>query len=107
MDSRNRTGSGYLPGTALPRDTAAGEHVEKEIDQFVGRGHDRRVGTGGERDEEAARREAVRRHNARRQEENRFAWCDYCSRLIGSLGARAEEYDQRAALFKARGEGAR
>ena len=28
--------------------------------------------------------------------QNRLAWCDYFSRLAGSLRARAEEYDHRA-----------
>jgi MoaA/NifB/PqqE/SkfB family radical SAM enzyme len=51
-------------------------------------------------------RESVRRYNARRREVNRLAWCEYFSRLAGSLRARAEEYDDRAqALLEDRGEG--
>jgi hypothetical protein len=42
---------------------------------------------------------SVAAYNARRREENRLAWCEYFSRLAGSLRARAEEYDQRAALL--------
>jgi hypothetical protein len=96
MDLGNRTGSEHLPGATLSRDIAAGEHVEKEIDQFISRRHDQRVSAEGERDEEAAWRESVRRYNARRREENRLAWCDYFCRLAGSLRTRAEEYDYRA-----------
>jgi len=58
-------------------------------------------------EQEEAWKASVRANTARRQEENRLAWCDYFSRLAGPLRARAEEYDQRAALFKARGEGIR
>jgi hypothetical protein len=54
---------------------------------------------------EAFYMESVRRYNARRREENRLAWCEYFSRLAGSLRARAEEYDQRAARLEDRGEG--
>jgi len=50
---------------------------------------------------------SVRAYTARRQEENRLAWCDYFSRLAGSLRARAEECDQRAALLESWGEGIR
>jgi hypothetical protein len=46
---------------------------------------------------------SVRRYNARRREENCTAWCDYFSRLAGSLRARAAEYDQRVALLENRG----
>jgi len=58
-------------------------------------------------EQEEAWKASVRAHAARRREENRLAWCEYFSRPAGSLRARAEEYDQRAALFKARGEGIR
>jgi hypothetical protein len=104
MDLGNRTAPQHLPGATLSRDIAAGEHVEKEIDQFISRRHDQRVSAEGERDEEAAWRESVRRYNARRREENRLAWCEYFSRLAGTLRARAAEYDQRAALLEDRGE---
>jgi len=58
-------------------------------------------------EQEEAWKANVRANTARRQEENRLAWCDYFSRLAGSLRARAEEYDQRAALLEDRGEGTR
>jgi hypothetical protein len=47
---------------------------------------------------------SVAAYNARRREENRLAWCEYFSRLAGTLRARAAEYDQRAALLEDRGE---
>ena len=56
---------------------------------------------------EEAWKASVRRYNARRREENRLAWCEHFSRLAGSLRARAEEYDQRAALLQDRGEAGR
>jgi hypothetical protein len=59
-------------------------------------------------EQEEAWKASVRAYTARRQEENRLAWCEYFSRLLaGSLRARAEEYDQRAALLGDRGEGIR
>jgi hypothetical protein len=58
-------------------------------------------------EQEEAWKASVRANTARRQEENRLAWCDCFSRLAGSLRARAEEYDQRAALLGDRGEGTR
>ena len=75
-------------------DIAHGEIVEKELDQMI----ERRARQGEEdRDEkEELWKESVRRYNARRREENRLAWCDYFSRLAGSLKARADEYDQTA-----------
>jgi hypothetical protein len=76
MDLGNRTGSEHLPGATLSRDIAAGEHVEKEIDQFISRRHDRRVKAEGEREEEAWK-ESVRAYTARRSEEMRAAWCEY------------------------------
>jgi len=58
-------------------------------------------------EQEEAWKASVRAHAARRQEEDRLAWCDYFSRLAGSLRARAKEHDQRAALLGDRGEGIR
>jgi hypothetical protein len=74
MGLSNRTGSEQLPGAALSREIAAGEHVQKEIDQFISRRHDQRLKAEGEREGEAAWRESVRRYNARRSEEMRAAW---------------------------------
>ena len=58
-------------------------------------------------EQEEAWKASVRAYTARRQEEDRLAWCDYFSRPAGSLRARAKEYDQRAALLGDRGEGIR
>jgi hypothetical protein len=83
-------------------DIARGELVESELDRFIATRSRR------EPDEEHELwGESVRRYDARRREENRLAWCDYFSRLAGSLRARAEECDQRAALLESRGEGIR
>ena len=86
-------------------DIARGEMVERELDAMIER-------RSRQKDlDEASElwQESVRRYNARRQEENRLAWCDYFGRLAASLRSRAEEYDHRAqALLEdsgARGEG--
>jgi hypothetical protein len=85
-------------------DVARGERAETELDAFI----ERRSHRDSDADErEELWKESVRRYNRRRREENRLAWCDYFSRLAGSLRARAEEYDQRAALLESRGEGIR
>jgi hypothetical protein len=78
---------------------ARGELVEKELNVLIARRHDRRVADEGERPALEKWQESERRYDERRREENRLAWCDYFSRLAGSLRARAEEYDQRAALL--------
>jgi len=80
-----------------------GELVEKELDAMI----ERRSRQKDPQEESELWQESVRRYDARRREENRLAWCDYFSRLAGSLRARAEEYDQRAALLEDRGEGVR
>ena len=84
-------------------DTARAEMVERELDAMIGR-RSRQKGP-----DEASQlwQESVRRYNARRREENRLAWCEYFSRLAGSLRARAKEYDQRVAQLEDRGEGGR
>jgi hypothetical protein len=84
-------------------DIARSEAVEADMERLIER-HSRRKAP----DEESKPwNELVRRYNERRREVNRLARCDYFSRLVGSLGARAEEYDQRAALLEDRGEGIR
>jgi len=74
-------------------DIARGETVEKELDAMI----ERRARQKDPDEEHELWRESVRRYNARRREENRLAWCDYFSRLAGSL--KAEECDRRAALL--------
>ena len=70
------------------------EMVEKQIDTMIQRRA--RKGDVDSAEQEELWKESVRRYNARRQEENRLAWCDYFERLATCLRARAEEYDQRA-----------
>jgi hypothetical protein len=74
---------------------ALGEMVEKELDAMI----ERRSRQKDPDEEHELWQQSVRRYNARRREENRLAWCEYFSRLAWSLRARAEEYDQRAALL--------
>jgi hypothetical protein len=73
-------------------DIARGELVKKELDQMI----ERRSRQKDLEEASEAWQESVRRYNVRRREENRLLWCDYFSRLAGSLRARAEEYDHRA-----------
>lgn len=82
-------------------DIARGEMVERELDAMI----ERRSRQKDPDEEHELWQESVKRYNARRREENRLAWCDYFSRLAGSLRARAEEYHQRVALLEDRGEG--
>jgi hypothetical protein len=79
------------------------EMVEKQLDAMIQRRA--RKGDVDPDEREELWKESVRRYNARRREENRLAWQSYFSRLAGSLRARAEEYDQRAALLEDQGEG--
>jgi hypothetical protein len=84
-------------------DIARGEMVERELDGMIKRRA--RKGDVDPDEREELWKESVRRYNARRREENRLAWQSYFSRFAGSLRARAEEYDQRAALLEDQGEG--
>ena len=93
-------------GVALARNlgspTAPGEAVEAELNRLIERRSTRETDPD-ERDE--LWKASVAAYNARRREENRLAWCEYFSRLAGSLRARAKEYDQRVAQLEDRGEG--
>ena len=93
-------------GVALARNlgspTAPGEAVEAELNRLIERRSTRETDPD-ERDE--LWKASVAAYNARRLEENRLAWCEYYSRLAGSLRARAKEYDQRVAQLEDRGEG--
>ena len=85
-------------------DIASWESVDAESDRLIERGSPRK----GPNEESRSSNESVWRCNERRREGDLLAWCEYFSGpLAGSLRARAEGYDQRAALFKARGEGIR
>jgi hypothetical protein len=76
--------------------------VEVELNRLIERRSSRETDPD-ERDE--LWKASVATYNASRREENRLAWCEYFSRLAGSLRARAEEYDQRVAQLEERGEG--
>jgi hypothetical protein len=78
-------------------DITHGGMAEKQLDSLIERRS--RNGEADPDEREELWKESVRRYNARRREENRVAWQSYFSRLAGSLRARAEEYDQRAALL--------
>jgi hypothetical protein len=87
-----------LPSKANERslmDISRGELVEKELDAMI----ERRSRQKDLDEEHELWQESVRRYNARKREQNRRAWCDYFERLAAYLRARAEEYDQRAALL--------
>jgi hypothetical protein len=77
-------------------DVARRDTVDAELNRLIEKRSSRETDPD-ERDELWAA--SVAAYNARRREENRLAWCEYFSRLAGSLRARAEEYDQRAALL--------
>jgi hypothetical protein len=77
-------------------DVARRDTVDAELNRLIEKRSSRETDPD-ERDE--LWKASVAAYNARRREENRLAWCEYFSRLAGSLRARAEEYDQRAALL--------
>jgi hypothetical protein len=88
-------------------DIARSEAVEADLTRLIEKRHDRRVVEEGERPAEEAWQESERRHEARKREENRLAWCGYFEHIAGALRARAEEYDQRAsALMEDQSRGA-
>jgi hypothetical protein len=58
-------------------DITHSEHVEKELDLLITRRDVQRRQTEGERLEEELWRESERRHEAKRREENRLAWCEH------------------------------
>jgi hypothetical protein len=88
------------PGKALKRDISAAETAETSITNLIERRHDRRVAEEGERAEEEAWKESVRKHNAAREAELRSAWCEYHQdqgrRHRATLEALAAHHEQRA-----------
>jgi hypothetical protein len=80
--------------------------VDAELDRLISKraSQDRRPDPD---EREELWKESVRLYNARRREANRREWCDYFARLAACLRARAEEYDQRAALLGDPGEAGR
>src|SRR5215208_2181947 len=83
---------GAVQSRNLGSPTAPGEAVEAELNRLI----ERRSRQKDPDEQEELWKESVRRYNARRQEENRLAWCDYFGRIATSLRSRAEEYDHRA-----------
>ena len=73
-------------------DVAHGEMVEAELNRFIEKRSARKIGPD---EQEELWKESVRRYNARLQEENRLAWCNYFGRIATNLRSRAEEYDHR------------
>jgi hypothetical protein len=63
------------PGQGIGRDISRGESVEAEINSFIAKRHNDRIAGEGERLPEELWMESERRHNTRRREENRAAWC--------------------------------
>jgi hypothetical protein len=88
-------------------DVARADTVDAELDRLICKraSQDRRLDPD---EQEELWKESVRRYNARSQEENRLAWCEYFGRLAARVRSRAEEYDHRAqALLEEWGEGVR
>jgi hypothetical protein len=87
---------------------ARADTVDAELDRLICKraSQDRRLDSD---EQEELWKESVRRYNARSQEENRLAWCEYFGRLAARVRSpRAEEYDKRAqTLLEEWGEGVR
>ena len=62
-----------------------GELAEKQLAVLIERRSRNREVDPDEREELS--KESVRRHNARRREENRLAWCDYFKLRAGGVGS--------------------
>src|SRR5215207_6563929 len=97
--SERREGFFYLPVTAnvcsWSREGSLVDTVDLELDRLISRRASQDLRPDPDEEEELWKA-SVRRYNARRQEANRLAWCDYFERLAACLRARAEEYDHRA-----------
>jgi hypothetical protein len=84
-------------------DVARADTIDGELDRLICKraSHDQRPDPD---EQEELWKESVRRYNARCQEENRLAFCDYFGRLSARVRSCAEEYDHRAqALLEDRG----
>jgi hypothetical protein len=62
------------PGAALSRNIASGERAEADLDAFISRRHNQRVGSEGERRQEELWQESAWRHEAAKRAENAHAW---------------------------------
>ncbi len=80
------------------RGIAHGEHIERELDLLITRRDAQRRLTEGE-----LWRESQTRHEAKRREVNRLAWCAHFERMRAIHRLLADEYDSK---LKALGEGA-
>jgi hypothetical protein len=88
-------------------DAARADTVDAEVDRLICKRASQDRWLDPDEQEELGK-ESVRRYNARRQQENRLAWCDYFGRQAANVRSRAEEDDNRAqALIEDRGEGVR
>ncbi len=87
------------------REIARGEAVEKELDAFISKRHDRRLTDEGERPTEEAWMESGRRHDASRREALRSAWCafhrDQAERLRRNLAALVAHHEREAERLQA------
>jgi hypothetical protein len=75
-------------------DVAHAEMVEKELDAFIERRA--RKGEADPDELDAGYQESVRRFNARRREENRWAWVRYFDRMADAHARLSAEYGARA-----------
>jgi hypothetical protein len=88
-------------------DVARADTIDAELDRLICKraSQDRRLDPD---EQEELWKESVRRYNARRQEENRLAWCDYFGRLATGVRSVVVLLSTRAqALLEDRGEGLR
>ena len=74
-------------------DIAKGEKVEGELDILIERRHEARRAEEGERPAEEMWVASERIYFARRQEDNRMAWCDYHRRLQALHQGLADDHD--------------
>jgi hypothetical protein len=85
-------------------DVAKTSAVEGELDNFIGRRHEKRVEEEDERLAEEMWAESERRHAARRREENRAAWCkchqDQAARHRTTLEALTTYHESEAAKLQ-------
>ncbi len=94
-------------GAALSRDISTGEKVEAELDAFISKRDKERRLSEGERAEEAAWRESVRRHDAARDAELREQWREYHQgqeeRHRANLEALATYHEEQAQKYLPKG----
>jgi hypothetical protein len=101
-------------GAALSRNlggpTAPGEAVERELDAFISKRHERGVQDEGEHLALEMWRESERRHAERRREEMRAAWCEHHQGQAARLRTVLEEliagHEQQAERYRNQPKGA-